>query len=252
MPLPGKTVLITRAAEADDTLGRLLQERGATILRFPTILIVDPDSWDECDRAIINLRGYDGIFFTSRNAVTKFLGRLDAMNPAAKSILVNRPVYAVGEKTGIALEEAGIPVALTPEISSGQELAAMFSGGSAAGKKFLFPRSSIARDILPNALRSLDAVVDEVVVYQTISPSQQNLETIRRALMQGEVDIVTFFSPSAVRNYLQMMGSKSLERTLVAVIGPTTAAAAAELGLEVSVVAQHATAESLVKTLEEF
>ncbi len=251
MPLRGKTVLITRPADADASFDRLLEARGAHIAHLPAIQIVDPDSWDDCDRTIINLRGYDGVFFTSRNGVRKFLQRIDALNPAVRSILANRRVYAVGEKTETALEEAGIPVAMTPEVFSGEELAKLFSGEAVEGKRFLFPQSNIGKDILPNALRSLDAVVDEVIVYKTVSPKQAELDGIRNALVNGAIDVVTFFSPSAVRNFLQMMGTKCLERTAVAVIGPTTAAAAKNLGIKIDIISKQATAESLVDALED-
>ncbi|MEX0735925.1 MAG: uroporphyrinogen-III synthase [Bacteroidota bacterium] len=251
MSLQGKTVLITRAAESDDSFGRLLEARGATILHLPTIKIVDPDSWDDCDRAIITLREYDGVFFTSKNGVLKFLQRIEAVNAPAKSVLSNRPVYAVGEKTEEALENAGFPVTMTPEVFSGEDLAALFSREEVQGKRLLFPRSNIGKEILPKALRSLGAVVDEVTAYKTVSPEKTDLDGVRHALVIGKVDIVTFFSPSAVRNFLQMMGSKCLEHTLVAVIGPTTAAAATGLGIEVRIVSKQSTAESLVETLAE-
>jgi len=251
MPLRGKTVLITRPPDADTSFDRLLEARSARIVHLPAIQIVDPDSWEDCDRTIINLRGYDGVFFTSRNGVRKFLQRIDTLNPAVRSILANRRVYAVGEKTETALEEAGIPVAMTPEVFSGEELAKLFSEEAVEGKRFLFPQSNIGKDTLSKALRSLDAVVDEVIVYKTVSPKQTELEEVRNGLVNGTIDVVTFFSPSAVRNFLQMMGTKCLERTAVAVIGPTTAAAAKSLGIEVHIVSKQATAESLVETLEE-
>ncbi|MGH2568833.1 MAG: uroporphyrinogen-III synthase, partial [Bacteroidota bacterium] len=88
-------------------------------------------------------------------------------------------------------------------------------------------------------------------VYNTVSPRQQDLDIVRNALLNRQIDVVTFFSPSAVRNFLQIMGTKSLEQTLIAVIGPSTASAAESLGIPVDIVAKQATAESLVETIAE-
>ncbi|MBI3788438.1 MAG: uroporphyrinogen-III synthase [Ignavibacteriales bacterium] len=250
--LEGKTIVVTRAADSSASLVQLFEQKAAKVIAFPTIEIVAPDAWDECDHAIINLRKYDGVFFTSKNAVEKFIERITAINSGAKKILASRRIFAVGEKTEAALEEAGIPVSLTPEIYSAENLASALSDEEIAGKHFLFPKSSIGKDVLPNALRSLNAVVDEVAVYKTISPEQSDLDAIRNALAAQEVDVVTFFSPSSVRNFIQIMGTKCLDNTAIAVIGPSTAKAATDLRLSVSIIAKQATAESLVETIEEY
>lgn len=250
--LQNKIVLLTRASEANAGLATLFEQFGARTVSLPMIEIADPDSWNACDEAIINLRQFNGILFTSKNAVEKFLSRINTINPDAKTILANRLIYAIGEKTETALEEAGIPVTMTPEVYSAEDLAKQFRPKEVAGKQFLFPKSNIAREILPNALRAMDAVVDEVVVYKTISPNQNDLDGIRNAIAGGGIDVVTFFSPSSVRNFVQIMGKKCAENTLIAVIGQTTAGAARDLGMPVHLVAKQSTEESLVETIAEY
>ena len=69
-------------------------------------------------------------------------------------------------------------------------------------------------------------------------------------LRAGEVDIVTFASPSAVRNLLKMLGDASLlEKPLIACIGPVTARAARRAGLRVDVEASEHTVEGLLAAL---
>jgi uroporphyrinogen III methyltransferase/synthase len=51
--LKGKTILVTRASGQADELIELIQRFGGTPLHFPTIHIVPPDSWEECDAAIM-------------------------------------------------------------------------------------------------------------------------------------------------------------------------------------------------------
>lgn len=250
--LTGKSILVTRAADASEEMIALLVSRGARAVILPTISIVDPDSWDEVDRAIARLDAYDGIFFTSKNAVEFFFRRVQEMFGNDRSRLRKLEMYAVGEKTEEALERAGLQVTLTPDVFSAEALADSMADRAVESKRFLFPRSSIGKDVIPTLLRKMGAEVEEVVVYKNVPPHQQDLETVRNALLRGEIDVVTFFSPSAVRNFIQMMGLKSLEQSHVAVIGPSTQRAALSLGISVDIVAQQATAESLVATIAEY
>ncbi|MBI2619706.1 MAG: uroporphyrinogen-III synthase [Ignavibacteriales bacterium] len=250
--LSGKTILLTRSEEANVELARLFEKHGAQTLSLPTVHFVEPDSWEQCDAAITNLREYDGILFTSKNAVTSFLTRLESFGGQARSLLASRALYAIGEKTQEALESAGFAVAASPEIAAADDLTELLGEEAIRGKRFLFPKSNIARAILPNALRALNAVVDEVVVYKNEPPTGQDLDQVREVLLQRRVDTVTFFSPSAVRNFVQLLGTRHLESTTVAVIGPTTAQAAGDVGVRVDVVAPRATAEALIESLERY
>jgi len=251
-PLEGKVFLLTRTADQSQPLVELLEDRGAYPLVLPTIAIADPDSWDECDRAIVNLRGYFGVIFTSSNAVERFLKRIEKVNPQARVALLNQHIYAVGERTRATLHKAQVPVEFVPESQSADGLAAALGDIDVAGKRFLLPRSDIASDVLPNALRSKDAVVEEVIVYKTVGPQPKNLDVVRRALATQEIDVVTFFSPSSVQNFVQMVGNECAENTLVAAIGATTAKAAKDCGLPVQITAKQSTAEALVESVADY
>ncbi len=57
------------------------------------IEILDPESWEEVDRAIINLPGYEGVVFTSQNAVERFLLRINSINKSARHVLALAPDF---------------------------------------------------------------------------------------------------------------------------------------------------------------
>jgi len=77
-PLFGKGVVITRPEKQADDLAKLLMNKGANPIHFPTIKIVPPPSWRELDAAIKNLENYDWLIFTSANGVAYFFERLFA------------------------------------------------------------------------------------------------------------------------------------------------------------------------------
>ncbi len=72
-PLFGHRVLITREYTLDY---EPLEELGAEVFEFPTVRIIPPESFDEADRAIGQLRTYNWLVITSANAFTCFMERL--------------------------------------------------------------------------------------------------------------------------------------------------------------------------------
>lgn len=248
--LRGKTILVTRSDEANAHVADLLRSRGARALSLPTIQFTEPDSWEACDRALREFRNFHAVLFTSSTAVRTFLKRFEAIHPEGKSLLREVHSYAVGERTLESLRDAGIPATMA-EGGTAADLAASL-GNEVKGKRFLFPKSNIARDVLPGALKARGADVTEVVVYKTVAPSPRALDDVRNSLKAGSVDFVLFFSPSAVSHFTQMIGTVHMESLLVAAIGPTTAHAAQEAGFKVSVVAKKPSDEGLIDSLEEF
>ena len=164
-------------------------------------------------------------------------------------MLDGKLIAAVGEKTEEALKAEGIRVDLVPEIGSAENLMTSLDGMEVAGRRFLFPKSSIARDVLPTELRDRGAEVEEIVVYRTISPEATALNAVRDALVAGTIDCVAFFSPSAARNVVQMLGRQCFGETIVAVIGPTTGAAAKSMGVSVDIVSPETNAEAFVRAI---
>ena len=69
-------------------------------------------------------------------------------------------------------------------------------------------------------------------------------------IKSGGFDAVAFTSGSTVRNLVGIAG-KPHARTIIGCIGPSTKAAAEELGLRVDVVPEEATAAALVDALAE-
>ena len=250
--LKGRTILLTRSAESNKTLERQLRERGASVVSLPTIEFADPLSWEEADRVLQHLDEYDGFLFTSRTAVERFLRRAELINGGFREILQRARLYAIGEKTEEALTREGFSNVVTPEVSTAEEMADSLAAQELSGAKFLFPKSEIARDVLPNALRQHEATVDEIVVYRNVPPLQKDLDEVRTRLAEGTISVTTFFSPSAVRNFVQMLGATALASAANAAIGPTTAGAIKGFGASVSVLPEHPTTESLLDALERY
>ena len=96
--------------------------------------------------------------------------------------------------------------------------------------------------------------MDEFVAYRT-TLQRAGTGDLRARLAAQEIDAVTFASSSTVRNLCAALGDDAaalLAHTVVACIGPVTAATAQACGLEPRVVARAYTIEGLVAALEAF
>ncbi len=227
----------------------MVERLGGLPVVIPMIEIVDPNDWYPVDHAIVNLKGYDGIIFTSQNGVERFVRRIQFVNVAALKILATRRVYAVGEKTRASLENAQIPVTLVPERFSANDLASALQKEPLAGKRFLFPKGRLAKEEIPAALEAFHAVVDQVEVYTTVGSESSTFGALNLAMKNREIDALTFFSPSAVRNFSLAVTLEHTAHSVIACVGPSTAEAASSAGFAKIVTAPEATAESLIGAL---
>jgi uroporphyrinogen-III synthase len=122
-----------------------------------------------------------------------------------------------------------------------------------AGRRFLLPRAAGARDVLPDGLRAGGATVDAVAAYRTLAAPVDG-ESLRRMLSAGELDVLTFASPSAVASFDRLLDDAAraaARRCVVASIGPVTAEALRGVGLAPEVAPARAGAEDLVAALSE-
>jgi uroporphyrinogen-III synthase len=249
-PLDGKYVVITRVAEQSGELKERLENLGANVLLLPAVSFFGPSDTVHLDRVIAALETFDWVFFTSANAVRFFA---DRCREVRRDVGASRmPRYAaVGPATASVAAKAGFTVDYVAQEFHGVALVRELSA-SLAGKHVLLPRSDRAGIDLPEALKRAGSEVTEIVVYRTggIGPCEPGvLEAVRDA----RVDVVSFFSPSAVENLRTELGAEVVSRlgtrAVFAAVGPVTAAALRKAGLPVAIEASEATAESVAAAI---
>lgn len=249
MSLEHKTILITRRPEQALDMIEEVERLGGRAVVFPTIEVTDPESWRPVDEIISRLQQFDAIVFTSSNAAERFLTRC-GKSPNGTADVRRLVVYAVGTKTRETVERFGFRVKSIPEDQSVSGLTKAFRKEDLTTKRFLIPRGDLARDELPRTLQELGGHVETVTVYRTIFPRQAGHDVIRQTILGGEIDVITFASPSAVNNFAALFTREELltlaTRTAVAVIGPTTEEAVRDAGLPVNAVASEPTGVGLV------
>jgi uroporphyrinogen III methyltransferase / synthase len=255
-PLYGKRIIVTRAREQASDFVLQLRDLGAECIEFPTIQVIPPESWEPLDHVIENLHHYDWLLFTSVNGVRYFFERLDAKGRDGRD-LKGVKIGTIGPKTEEAMRGRGIRPDLVPEEFRAEGLVECFRRQGAKDLKILIPRAAQAREILPEELKRMGALVEVVDAYRTVKP-MGDVHKVRDLLAAGEIHMVTFTSSSTVRNFAEMFHSEGdpfalwMEKTAIACIGPVTAKTAEEMGFKVGLTAAEYTIPALAKAIVQF
>lgn len=254
-PLAGKRILVTRPQAQAPELAERLAALGAEPIEAPAIRIVPPDDMQPLDDACAAAASFAWIVFTSANAVDAFLQRLAAAGEGeCGGKLAGVRICAIGPATGARLARHGLSVDLAPSDHRGEGVsAALRATLDLRGTRILLPRADIARPLLPDALRAAGAAVTEVTAYRTVAATAWPGTDVRELLDRRRIDAVTFTSASAVRAVAQSLGAAQaaglLRPTVVAAIGPVTARAARQLGVETPVMPSTYTTQALAQAL---
>lgn len=252
-PLAGRRIVVTRSPERAAELARRLEELGAEVLLLPMVRFTEPaaEQAAELDKTIRELAEFDWLLFTSANAVRFFLARCRALGVWPAEQL---RIAVVGPATRDALEEEGLQAAIAPREFRAQALAAELAV-EVAGRRILMPRSDQAGEELPRLLKAAGATVTDVVAYSNAQPDE-SAGPVFEALLRGEADAITFFSPSAFRHFADTFGREALRRlnarVALAAVGPVTAETIRQAGFNVAVEAAQATTGALVAALERY
>jgi uroporphyrinogen III methyltransferase/synthase len=249
-PLFGRRILVTRAAGQAGALTDGLQAAGAEAICCPTLEIVPPPDWQALDDALRQLPSTDVLVLTSVNAAHYFFDRLFALGLDSRS-LHGVSIAAVGPKTAAALQQYGLRADLLPDQQCAEGVLELLLARGVSGKRILYPRSQLVRDLLLTKLSAAGAEVCAPEAYHTRMAA--GAATLLREQLRLGVDAVTFASSSAVEHCLQMLGedaSHLLSGVTIASLGPLTSATLRSHGLQVAVEAAVPTVEALIEALQ--
>jgi len=280
--LSGIRVLVGRARHQAGALSSELRKRGAQVIEIPFIEIRKPKSFQPLDTALKNLGTYDWLILTSVNGVEAMWGRMQKIRErhdfrrAAKlphsmsALAAEGPllrIAAIGPATKKAIEQRGAKVSVVPKEYVAESVVRSLKS-KVKSKRVLLVRAKVARDVIPRELRRAGAHVDVVEAYETVVP-QSSRVGLRATLKNPKKrpHVVTFTSSSTVRNFVELLGSRSaastglaargrgrprhtgLDGIQMASIGPVTSSTLREQGLSVNIAAKKFTIPGLVEAI---
>jgi len=200
-------IVVTRSADQAEPLAARLEALGHEVVRCPLIRI-EPLGDDPVDP-----EGYDWVVVTSPNGAVELARRL---------VAAPKRIAAIGRGTAEALREHGLEADLVPAVSTQEGLLAELPPG-----RVLLAAAEGARRLLIDERNA-----DFVALYRTIE---------LRPETPPDGDLALLASASAARAF-----AATGARIPVVAIGPQTAAAARELGLEIAAVAETHDVEGLL------
>ena len=250
-PLQGVRVLVGRARHQAGALSAELHKLGAQVLEIPFIEIRKPRSFQPLDSALENLDSYDWLILTSVNGVEAMWARLEKrrLNFAGPLNAGRIRIAAIGPATSKAIEQRGAEVDVVPKEYVAESVVRSLRA-KVKGKRILLVRAKVARDVIPRELRKAGARVDVVEAYETVVPPSSRAR-LRVALKKPDKrpHVVTFTSSSTVKNFVALLGKRTVNGILMSSIGPVTSATLRENGLTVDIAAKEYTIPGLVQAI---
>ncbi len=236
------TVLVTRQGEG---IAEKLKEEGFETILFPLITIT-PVPQKQIQKEIERIEDYQWIFFTSKNAVKFFFSFFVEELPTTIRIA------AIGERTKQAIESFGYEITFVPSAFDGDTFVKEVKEVVHPGEKILFPKGNLARKEITASLKKLGMIVHDVIVYETRLPKDRK-EELASLLGGRQVSYIVFASPSAVDNFVDLLGDtnwrKWLQSVQIACIGPVTHQKLIDYGMEPTIVPSTYTFSALVDEL---
>lgn len=254
-PLFNWSVLVPRTKDEVTELTDHLARYGAIPEVVATMSIEPPrteQAMEKAVRGIVDGR-YLWVLFTSPHAVGAIVERL-AEHGLDSRALSGIHLAAVGRGTVEALGRVGLTPDLTPSAgNTARDLALEFPAYDELIDpiaRVLVPTADVSVTDLVGGLTNLGWEVEEVTAYRTVRAAPPPAE-MRERIKTGLFDSVVFTSSSAVRNMIGIAG-KPHNVSIIAAIGPATAATCEMHGLRVDVVAESPTFESVAAGLAWF
>jgi uroporphyrinogen III methyltransferase / synthase len=253
-PLFGKKIVVTRARSQASSFGLQLQRLGASVIEYPTIKILPPDNWSKVDKAIESLEDYRWLIFTSVNGVQFFFNRLKELGKDIRC-LHQIKICAIGPATSESLEKYYLKADLCPEEFRAEGIIEALKNEDLKGKKVLIPRALEAREILPETLKDIGAIVNVVHVYKTVK-EESDIDLIKNELENEEIDVITFTSSSTVINFFESIkkfgNHDMLKNVTIACIGPITRDKVKDYGYKVGIMPKEYTIPALCSEIKKY
>ena len=253
MSLAGKTIVVTRDSVQAKPFINQLKKLGAKIFLFPTIKIIDSNNNDAIHKVIKDIDKYDWILFSSTNAVKYFFKYVNSSNKVFQKIMI----ACVGNKSAEVLTTFNLKPLLIPMSYSAYGLIEVMNKIEIKGKQILLPGSNIARPELQKELQARGAVVSQIEVYKNIPNDDVPKKELIQYINDSWIDCITFFSPSAVNSFIEIVGKKIIEtirskQIPIAVIGPSTEQAVRKKNLIPVIQPANSDSDLLIESMQKY
>lgn len=236
--LDRRRIIVTRAADRAGALSDMLRAEGAEVVELALIETVDaPDAGVALRTALASIDTYDWLVVTSAEGARRVRAILGDAG------LSSVRIAAVGRATADAMGRAD----LVPEVQTGAALGEAFPALEEVDPSgpgcILFAAALDAGEDFERAVRAKGWRVDRITAYATRPVRLERGDDV------PDADAVLFASGSAVRSWVQSLGTST--PPAVVAMGPSTARVLEELGITGVTVAAEQSLHGLVDAVIE-
>ncbi|MEH7236206.1 uroporphyrinogen-III synthase [Bacillus sp. JJ1562] len=254
-PLLGKTILNTRGKGAAAEFSKKILAAGGTPIEIPLLTFQKPNDISFIEETIENLDTYEWLIFTSKNGVDFFFDFYDQVMEKVSKKLSMPKIAVVGTKTEKALIAKGYHPELVPDEFIAEGLYESLRPYVKKDVHFLLARGNLGRSYLVDELTKRGALATDLIVYETAGDSCEK-ERLIELLKEKQIDIITFTSPSTVRQFYKMVEQTEwkdwTKHVLFACIGPETSKAAEQLHIPIHIRPINYTIDHLLTEIIDF
>lgn len=239
--IAGWRVLVPRGGPWGRAVAARLLEHGADPVIAPMIEFAEVDDAEALASGLGRLAEGDFDWLVVTSATTVHL--LDGV-----AVPATTRIAAVGETTAAALVAAGLRVDFVPSADFSAD-ALVSEWPTAAGLRIFLPQSAIAEPTVADGLRAAGNRVEAVAAYRTIGVgvAQAIVDEVR----SRDIQVILVTSGSIAREVAAQLAPIPAT-TIIACIGPRTAVEARAVGLEVGLVAEQRSIESMIHSIIQF
>ena len=214
---------------------------------------------DKLATSLLKIKDYGGLIFTSARGVEAFSRALRSIDLQGDGDLLcsiaNTRMYVVGRATESALMNVKSELAIDLKCDGSREGSAeklasymtKLNDVCDETRPFLFICGNIARESIPEILRSNNILVESICVYETVPDPNFNENLSKLLKIRGDPNVIVFFSPSGIEFSLRVIQNaiSAFDKVKIVAIGNTTANAFNEKGYKIDGISETPTPEHL-------
>ncbi len=247
-PLQNKRIMVPRGAKQAASFSSLVRKLGGIPVEIPLIAFRPVPMSQTIKRTFEQIHTYNWIIFTSSVTVETFFSFYGTGKGLPK-------VAVIGDRTKEAAERENIPVEFTPQEFVAEGFVKEFLHHVSEGSRVLIPKGNLAREYIASSLVEKGAHVDELIIYETYMP-EESKSRLTNILLEGELDILAFTSPSTIDHFMETVKGQQLESVIdqcvIACIGPVSKKRAEQYGLTVHACPKRYTAADMLDSIIEY
>jgi uroporphyrinogen III methyltransferase/synthase len=237
LPLKGKHILIVSTKTSFYRIRPQLEEKGAKVSLLEGVKVLPLKDYRRLDHTISEIKRYQWLVFTSRNAVRFFLERIERVGRDIRA-LGNLKIATIGPGTAEELGSFLIKPDLVPKDFSSQGLVdAIGSLRSNNKRRILLLRADRASPYLPSTLRRKGLEVKELGVYRL--RVRKLSSKVLQDILSHKIDVIVFTSSLNAKTFFESVCKfklrQRLKRTKLVCLGRPTQAVLKRFGFSASV-----------------